>query len=206
MLTYKCLVSLVYKDSSMRSVALKIALIYTVSGLLWIALSDKILNLAVGKMSVSFILFLGSIKGFAYVLLTGFILYKLILFYNRRLLENEQQYRSCFEAHPSPMWIYNRRTLNFTAVNNAAVAKYGYTPEEFKSMTILDIRPKADIGKVHSAVKNLSNTYNDSGVWTHLKKDGTPMQVRIASHVITSGKEDHVMVMATDVTETKTGK
>jgi PAS domain S-box-containing protein len=185
----------------MRSGAFKIAAIYTIAGLVWIALSDKILNLAEGKMEVSFILFISSIKGFAYVILTGFILYKLILSYNSRLLESEKQYRSYFEANPSPMWIYNRRTLNFTAVNNAAIANYGYTLEEFKNMTILDIRPKADIGKVHTLVKNLKNAYNDLGVWTHRKKDGTLIQVRVTSHVITSGKEDHIMAMATEVTD-----
>ncbi len=137
------------------------------------------------------------------MLLTGYILYRLILHYHSRLEESEKQYRSYFEANPSPMWIYNRRTFNFTAVNNAAIAKYGYTRDEFKNMTILDIRPKADIGKVHTVVKNHTNAYNDSGIWTHLKKDGTPIQVRITSHIITSGKEDHIMVMATDVTESE---
>ncbi|MDB5005112.1 MAG: domain S-box protein [Mucilaginibacter sp.] len=190
----------------MRSGAFKIATIYTVAGLLWIALSDKILNWASGAMDVSFVLFISSIKGFAYVFLTGFILYRLILYYHSQLEESEKQYRSYFEANPSPMWIYNRRTFNFTAVNNAAIAKYGYTLDEFKSMTILDIRPKADIGKVHTVVKNLTNTYNDSGIWTHLKKDGTPIQVRITSHIITSGKEDHIMAMATDVTESENKK
>jgi PAS domain S-box-containing protein len=184
----------------MKSGAFKIAAIYTVTGLLWIILSDKILDLTAGTLSVSAILFLSSIKGFAYVLLTGFILYKLIVKYNSRLAESEQQYRSYFEANPSPMWIYNKRTLNFTAVNNAAVAKYGYTPEEFRDMTILDIRPKEDVAKAHLAAKNLQTTYSDSGVWTHKTKDGTLLQVRIMSHVITSGKDPHVMVMTSEVT------
>jgi PAS domain S-box-containing protein len=184
----------------MRSGAFKIAVIYTLSGILWIALSDKLLDMARGTLDTSFVLFLGAIKGFCYVIFTGVILYKLISSYNSRLQESEQQYRSYFEANPSPMWIYNRRTLNFTAVNNAAIAKYGYTFEEFKNMTVLDIRPKADVGKVYTVIKSLTETYNDSGIWTHLKKDGTPIQVRITSHIIKSGKDDHIMAMATEVT------
>lgn len=185
----------------MRSGAFKIAAIYIVAGLLWITLSDKMLDWASGTMDVPLVLFISSVKGFAFVLVTGFILYRLILYCNRRLEESESQYRSYFEANPSPMWIYNRRTLNFTAANNAAIATYGYTLDEFKNMTILDIRPKADVGKVHSTIKNLTNCYNDSGIWTHLKKDGTPIQVRVTSHVITTGKEDHIMAMATEVNE-----
>ncbi|MES2378986.1 MAG: PAS domain S-box protein [Bacteroidota bacterium] len=188
----------------MRSAAFKIAAIYVVTGLLWITLSDKLLELLKGTMDVPFILFLSSIKGFAYVLLTGIILYKLILSYNSRLQESEEQYRSYFEANPSPMWIYNRRTLNYTAANNAAIAKYGYTLEEFKNMTILDIRPKSDVSKVYSVIKAFKTRYNDSGIWTHLKKDGTPMQVHVTSHIITSPcKEDHIMVMATEVAEAR---
>lgn len=184
----------------MRSGAFKIAAIYTVAGLLWIVLSDELLDLFSGTMSMSLIFFISSVKGFAYVLITGLILYRLILNHDSRLQESERQYRSYFESNPSPMWIYNRRTLNYTAANNAAIAKYGYSLEEFKNMTILDIRPKEDVAKVHQTVKGLKSEYNDSGIWTHLKKDGTAIKVRITSHVITSpGKEDHVMVMATEV-------
>ncbi|MFD2145210.1 PAS domain S-box protein [Mucilaginibacter antarcticus] len=104
------------------------------------------------------------------MLITGFILYKLILKNDGRLRESELQYRSYFESNPTPMWIYNRRTLNYTAANNAAIAKYGYTLDEFKNMTILDIHPKEDVAKVHMIVKGLKGEYNSSGVWTHLKK------------------------------------
>src|SRR5690349_4486258 len=155
----------------MKSGAFKIAVIYTVAGLLWIILSDKVLDLLKGHMDVSYILFLSSIKGFFYVILTGIILYRLILAYNSQVEENIKQYQSYFENNPSPMWIYNKRTLNYTAANNAAIAVYGYTLDEFKNMTILDIRPKADIGKVYTVIKGLKNEFNDSGIWTHLKKD-----------------------------------
>lgn len=184
----------------MKSAAFKIAAIYIVSGLLWIALSDSLLDFLKSTLDTPIILFIGSIKGFAYVLLTGLMLYKLILSYHSRLEESEKQYRSYFEANPSPMWIYNRRTLNYTAANDAAIAKYGYTLEEFKNMTILDIRPKSDVSKVYSVIKAFKTRYNDSGVWTHIKKDGTTIQVHVTSHIITSpGKEDHIMVMATEV-------
>jgi PAS domain S-box-containing protein len=189
----------------MKSGAFKIAAIYVVTGVLWITLSDKVLDWAKGSIDVSVILFVGSIKGLFYVFITGIILYKLIVNYNAKLDESERQYRSYFEANPSPMWIYNKRTLNYTAANNAAISNYGYTLEEFKNMTILDIRPKSDIGKVHSTVKELTNGYNDSGIWTHRKKDGTLIQVHVTSHTITSLKEPHIMIMATEVEPPATG-
>ncbi|MBI4419099.1 MAG: PAS domain S-box protein [Ignavibacteriales bacterium] len=48
----------------------------------------------------------------------------------------EGQYKLLFAAHPLPMWVYDLETLAFLAVNTAAVEKYGYTEEEFLSMTI----------------------------------------------------------------------
>lgn len=179
--------------------AFKIAALYTIAGLLWIALSDRLLDWLSASMDIPFVLFISSIKGFIYVFVTAIILYRLILNHDSKLRVSEKQYRSYFEANPTPMWIYNRRTLNYTAANEAAVAKYGYSRDEFMNMTILDIRPKSDVAKVHATVKALKGTYNDSGVWTHRKKDGTLMEVHITSHIISGGKEEHIMVMATEV-------
>jgi len=39
------------------------------------------------------------------------------------------------------MWVQDRETLAFLAVNEAAVRRYGYTREEFLTLTGKDIRP-----------------------------------------------------------------
>src|SRR6185503_428934 len=57
------------------------------------------------------------------------------------LAASEQSYRLLFESIPHPMWVYDVETLVFLAANDAAVAKYGYSSEEFLSMTIADIAP-----------------------------------------------------------------
>ena len=46
-----------------------------------------------------------------------------------------------FLHHPVPMWVYERETLRFLAVNEAAVAQYGYTRDEFLDATIMLIQP-----------------------------------------------------------------
>ncbi len=38
------------------------------------------------------------------------------------------------------MWVYDVESSRFRAVNDAAIADYGYSREEFLGMTILDIR------------------------------------------------------------------
>ena len=38
-----------------------------------------------------------------------------------RIQESEEQYRLLFDSNPHPMWVYERETLAFLAVNDAAV-------------------------------------------------------------------------------------
>ncbi|HXC79082.1 MAG TPA: PAS domain S-box protein, partial [Candidatus Acidoferrum sp.] len=60
-----------------------------------------------------------------------------------KALASERNYRSLFESHPQPMWLYDVHTLFFLRVNDAAIERYGYSRDEFLAMTINDIRPPA---------------------------------------------------------------
>lgn len=187
----------------MRKGAFKISAIYVVCGVLWIVLSDKLLDSMQGYISVSLIFFISSIKGFAYVLLTGLMLYKLVCRHGKRLIVKEKQYRSYFEDNPTPMWIFNRRTFRFVEVNRAAEESYGYSPEEFKAMTIFDIRPENERPKLNAFINSRWEIYRDLGTWTHQKKDGTIIYVQINSQRFVSGNHENIMVMARDVTSIK---
>ena len=68
------------------------------------------------------------------------------------LQEAAEQYRLLFEGNPNPMWVYDRETLAFLAVNDAAVAHYGYSREEFLGMTLADIRLADDLAQPPHAV------------------------------------------------------
>ncbi len=54
---------------------------------------------------------------------------------NHRLAAGEARFRNVFEANPLPMWIADRATNGFIAVNNAALALYGYGRAEFLGLT-----------------------------------------------------------------------
>ena len=53
--------------------------------------------------------------------------------------ESEERYRLLFESSPLPQCVVDIETRRFLAVNDATVGHYGYSREEFASMTILDI-------------------------------------------------------------------
>ena len=63
----------------------------------------------------------------------------------RALKKSEEEYRLLFKANPCPMWLCDQQTLQFLAVNDAAIEHYGYSREEFLSMTIRDIRREEDV-------------------------------------------------------------
>jgi len=50
-----------------------------------------------------------------------------------------------FQQHPQPMWVFDVKTLKFLAVNDAAVAHYGYSREEFLNMRTTEIRPQDEV-------------------------------------------------------------
>src|SRR5947209_14861348 len=72
------------------------------------------------------------------------------------LRRSEEHYRILFESNPHPMWVYDLETLSFLAVNNAAIHHYGYSREEFFSMTIKDIRPQEDVPTLIEAITSVS--------------------------------------------------
>jgi PAS domain S-box-containing protein len=113
-----------------------------------------------------------------------------------------QAYRLIFQNHPTPMWIYDLNTLQFLAVNNAAVDNYGYRVEEFRSMTIKDIRPKSEIQRlIDDIARGRQTRVQNSGIWLHQRKDGSLIQVHIVSQSIENEGSPAVLVTARDVTE-----
>lgn len=118
-----------------------------------------------------------------------------------RLGDTAARYRQLFIESPQPMWVFEPATLRFTEVNNAAVRAYGYTREEFLSMTLLDIRPAEDREPLVAFIARRPASVPTSGEWTHRKKDGTLIRVEITSHPVDFIAPGTRLVMAHDVTE-----
>lgn len=113
---------------------------------------------------------------------------------------SEERYRELFESSPQILWVYDLETLAFLAVNDAAVAKYGYPRDEFLSMTIADIRPAADVPALLDNVSQVHDGLDEAGIWRHILRDGTPIDVEIRSHALSYAARPAELVMATDVT------
>jgi PAS domain S-box-containing protein len=108
-----------------------------------------------------------------------------------------------FENHPIPMWIYDLETLAFMDVNDAAQKKYGYSREEFLTLTLKDIRPADDVPRLIKNIKQERSPLQNSGEWRHRLKNGQIIDVEITSHTIEYNGRECALVLAQDVTERK---
>jgi len=101
------------------------------------------------------------------------------------------------------MWIYSLKTLEFIAVNDAAVAHYGYSREEFLRMQITEIRPPEELPRLFSNMEHQRTEWVHSGQARHRLKNGTIIDVEYDSHTLEVPRQDAVIVVARDITERK---
>ncbi|MFX1673286.1 EAL domain-containing protein [Paraburkholderia sp. A2WS-5] len=110
-----------------------------------------------------------------------------------------------FDAHPVPMYVFDRETLRFLAVNAAAIQQYGYSEEEFLAMTIRDIRPADDVARLEQHLARLDtltqNVRTMAGIWRHVRRDGSLISADISHHSLVFQGRAAMFVLADDVTE-----
>ncbi len=116
------------------------------------------------------------------------------------LRASEQRYRELFADNPHPMWIFDQGTLRFLEVNQAGIARYGYSRAEFLSMTIRDIRPVEDMPRLEEHLNQRSGEFRYGDIWTHRRKDGSHLIVDIAAHDLTFDDRPATLIVAYDIT------
>ena len=117
-----------------------------------------------------------------------------------RAHEAEASFRALFRSNPVPMWVYDLSSLRFLEVNDAAVAHYGYSRDEFLAMRITDIRPAEDVPRLLSDFISARTSFQQSGLWRHRRRDETLIDVEIASHTLQYEGQEAVLVVIRDVT------
>ncbi len=116
------------------------------------------------------------------------------------LRARETSFRQLFLDNPQPMWVFDVNGHHFLEVNEAAIAHYGYSREEFLTMRITDIRPADDvpafINEIAAAPALLRSTS-----WRHVLKDGRTVEVDVTAHRLTFEGRAAMLSALQDVTE-----
>lgn len=120
----------------------------------------------------------------------------------RELQRVKERYENIFLNNPLPMWVIDASSKQFLDVNNKAISHYGYSREEFLSMTAKDIRPGSDeerLLQVQRIKEGSNRVYH--GYWKHIKKDGQIIDVEITSHELNFNGQRAALVLAHDISE-----
>ena len=123
----------------------------------------------------------------------------------RDLVARELQYRLLFERNPQPLMVYEQGTRRIVAVSNSAILSYGYTREEFLSMTVEDLAPPEDGELMRAYLASLPpggrRGLSLSRPWRHMLKDGTRIDIEITSDDLVLGGRQCRVCLCQDVTE-----
>lgn len=119
------------------------------------------------------------------------------------LRESETRYRTLFESMPQPIWVYDESTLAFLAVNDAAIRTYGYSREEFLTMTIDDISLPESAPALLIKGAQTSGDPILSSPWRHRTSDRRIIYVEMNSHPVVFKERAARLAIVNDVTERK---
>ncbi len=116
----------------------------------------------------------------------------------RELKASEEKYRSLFENDPNPIFVVDLETFRILDVNIRAIETYGYSREEFLSMSFLDLGDEEEAEKIQSLVVH-------SCIFLpkirHRKKDGSVLYVNIHSCPRQHLGKDVIIANIADISE-----
>ncbi len=190
----------------MKFGALKVSVVYFILCVTWVIISGAIVALINDKLFKDFLNPIQILMPVLFMLMNALFVFKLVKLNNKTIGQKEYDFLSLYLVNPSPLWIYDLATLKFVSVNEAAIASYGYSREEFLRMTVNEILTAGDYAKIahatnqHTNIPYTADIWRTGGVWQHQKKDGSIIYANITSHKIKFENKDCVMVLASDTT------
>ena len=114
------------------------------------------------------------------------------------LLDSEQRYAALFELAPVAMWVYDLKSMHFLAVNKMTIDTYGYSGQEFLTMSIFDIRPPSERDRLK--LQLAEDSFAHQAPWRHCRKDGSLFDVQVVSQGIQYEGRAARFVVGLDVT------
>ena len=113
--------------------------------------------------------------------------------------ELQSQTRALFEGSPLASWVFEYRTLRFLDVNDAALRQYGYTREEFRALTLKDLRVEGEWATLESLLRDPAAEHPMVHA-SHRRKDGRIIQVEVHSKPVVYQGRQARLALCEDVT------
>ncbi|HEX2834879.1 MAG TPA: EAL domain-containing protein [Thermoanaerobaculia bacterium] len=109
-------------------------------------------------------------------------------------------FKAAFEQHPQAMWIYDADDLSVLALNAAAVRHSGRTLDD-APLRVFELHPEADAERAASWYLDGHFAHGRKREWTHVRKDGTTLEVEATIARLGSEAGNTRLLVAEDVTE-----
>jgi two-component system cell cycle sensor histidine kinase/response regulator CckA len=119
------------------------------------------------------------------------------------LLQSESNSLFLFAHNPLPMWVFEKESLQFLQVNDAALHHYGYGRIEFLKMHAADLHPPEEIPRLLKMFHDGSTREKTAGQWHHRLKGGAVIDVEIFLHSMEYSGRASALMVAQDITERK---
>ncbi|MBO0758238.1 MAG: PAS domain S-box protein, partial [Bradyrhizobiaceae bacterium] len=116
------------------------------------------------------------------------------------LKQREASFRLLFDSHPLPMFVFDLDSLRFLAVNDAALAHYGYSREHFLTLTVLDVRSPEDNENFLRRLRAGELPESEEGM-RHQKADGTVFEAAVYSRQLLYEGRTARLASIIDITE-----
>jgi diguanylate cyclase (GGDEF)-like protein/PAS domain S-box-containing protein len=188
--------------------SLRITLLYTLVGGLWILFSDHILGLIVSDRGL--LLFLFTAKGWLYIAVTSLLLYALIqwsltsLRKSHNILQKDQEYLERYKIlaeNVLDLIIFISPDGQIIDANEAAVKRYGYTREELTNMPVHKLRLPEDQASVATFLEKAPNGMQFE--LRHICKDGSVFPIDISAKGATVNGKPIIVSLIRDITKRK---
>ena len=105
----------------------------------------------------------------------------------------EESFRLLFDNNPLPMWLVEPATARFVAVNEAAIAHYGYSREEFLAQRLCDLAEPGQAASIPEA--------EEAGLRRQRRADGSVIEVTLVERSLAFEGRPMLLGAAIDLTE-----
>jgi PAS domain S-box-containing protein len=114
--------------------------------------------------------------------------------------DRNASFRLMFEDNPLPMLLYDPASIAVVQVNQAASTAYGYSYQDFVTLSVLDLLPEEDRAEARAFVSQLYDQPANSA-WTFVRASGERTRVQVITHPLTRGARRLRLAVIWDVTE-----
>jgi PAS domain S-box-containing protein len=110
-------------------------------------------------------------------------------------------YRSLFDSNPLPVWVISREAFRFLHINRAASELFGFTPAEFKRMTLADLYTAAEMECFQEALARNDYAAAELCGWRGRTKSGVIVDLELKIRPIEASSVPALIIILMDARE-----